>query len=73
MDIITGNEPAMPHPVHEGRSGLSIRQHFASMAMSGILTNSEMVNDKDDRSVEWTAVASVKFADALIAELNKEK
>lgn len=48
MEKITGNEPAMPfesateNTLLSGHlTGLSIRQHFAAMAMQGMCANNE--------------------------------
>lgn len=62
---ITGEEPSMPHFHHEGRSGMSIRQHFAMEAMKGL------ISFQGDYEPQRIAAKAVKFADALIAELNK--
>ena len=70
---ITGNEPATGFFVagddkagwqSESYSGLTIRQHFAAMAMQAILSYS-----KD--TVSRTAANAVLAADELIAALNK--
>lgn len=56
------------HPYSVG--GLTIRQHFAAMAMQGIISNSY----KESEASNWLDIAvehSVKIADALINELNK--
>jgi len=51
-------------------TGLSMREHFAGLAMQGFLSNPNL-----DRtiavSVERVSEYSVKAADTLIAELNK--
>ena len=75
--MITGKEAAMPLGIVDGRSGettvknqgLTIRQHFAAMAMQALYSNNLMV----DRfgCGETVAEEAVKLADALIAELNK--
>lgn len=76
MSKITGNEPAMPVV---GRyadknlleaNGLTIRQHFAAMAMQGILASLD-----NDTAIVGSFIAdmSVRCADALIAELNKNE
>ena len=54
--------------------GLTKREHFASMAMQGYLTN----NDKGtyitmDDAIKFMAELSVKQADALINALNKKQ
>lgn len=54
----------------------SERRKIAAMAMQGFLANSEMmpnpqIKDKDLPKV--VAYTCVRFADALIAELNKKK
>lgn len=83
---ITGNEPAVPVYTASGNpfgpvdseylktvyTGLTIRQHFAAMAMKGILSNSPDWNGTQSHN-EWVAKISVSYADALIAELNKTK
>jgi len=65
---LTGNEPAMPHGAwgQQTGTGLTIRQHFAAMAMQGIVSNPSHVGGYLSASVE-----AVKQADALIAELTK--
>lgn len=49
--------------------GLTKRELFAAMALQGILANSEITKNHRDLNIEQTAI---KFADALINELNKE-
>lgn len=78
---ITGNEPINPlHPDSSGndtdRSGLTIRQHFAAMAMQGFASIylSQLNNStKSFDNPNGMANLSVLFADALIEELNKDK
>lgn len=72
---IDPNAPAFPvsdtvhanGQVQYGANGLTVRAHFAAMAMQGMLADST-------RNGVWHEYAenSVKFADALIAALNKE-
>lgn len=50
--------------------GLSKREHFASMAMQGMLSNTVFT---DCYNTETLAQASVEYADALIKELNKKE
>lgn len=54
--------------------GLTIRQHFASLAMQGLLVRYK-IDQRFGNSESFPMVAemSVQQADALIAELNKEK
>lgn len=82
--MITGNEPAMPFE-YERRygsedqfstkdiyEGLTIRQHFAAMALQGLCAvDNKGEFDNIQASAEYAAKLSVKYADALIAELNK--
>jgi hypothetical protein len=83
--MITGNEPAMPLSLleYEGDinsnedisyecKGLTIREQFAAMAMQGILSSCDPDNNPFISPIDC-AVQSVKCADALIKELNKEK
>jgi len=57
--------------VHGGSPGLSIRAEFAKAAMRGILSNPNW-NPSVIASEHRTARSAVLYADALIAELNKE-
>lgn len=81
MEKITGNEPAMPelkcNLTHENHlsevwleGGLTIRQHFAAMAMQGMVSNPE-IQKLTSVTIQGVAIEAVQYADALIAELNK--
>lgn len=48
------------------------RRRFAAMAMQAIITNGHY-QIAEENGAETLAAASVKAADALIAELNKKK
>lgn len=65
--IITGNEPALPHGAwgQQTGTGLTIRQHFAAMAMQGLMACTAVGKAKE------FAKSSIEMADALIIELNK--
>lgn len=52
--------------------GLTKREHFAAMAMQGLLTYVEDAFHNTSITRETIASDAVKMADALIAELNKE-
>ncbi len=84
MEKITGSEPAMPTPVEfdEGgmkdhridnstwhMPGLTIRQHFAAMAQSAIISSTRGWPTADD--IKEISKRAVIAADALISELNK--
>lgn len=49
---------------------LSLREHFAGMAMQGILSNSPDWTETNFHA-KWVSETSVKYAEALIKELNK--
>lgn len=74
---IDPNAPAMPNPElsksHFGHVeaylGLTIRQELAARAMQGILARNGVGGKEQETS---TAQYAVAYADALIAELNKE-
>ena len=51
-------------PFHGVPEGLTKREYFAAMAMSGILAT-------DEYAIEDAAERAVRQADALIIELNK--
>ena len=80
--MITGNEQVMPLVYEEeygdyGKKrlvtdyGLTIRQHFAAMAMAAMAANPEIYK-QENVTIAGIAVESVQYADALIAELNKK-
>lgn len=67
-----GNEG--PFLVTDNNSGLSKREHFAAMAMQGMLANTDMmkvVMDSDEFASPWDDYAeqAIKQADALLAAL----
>ena len=57
------------------QDGLTKREHFAAMAMQGLLSiyDSEVGTVPNDSNSEYMARVAVKAADHLIAELNKEE
>lgn len=72
---MTKDEPAFPI---QGAiagfqyAGLSKRELFAAMAMQGFISGL-YAGTNAGFTVEGTCFASVEYADALIAELSKEK
>jgi hypothetical protein len=74
MKKITGDEPAfksIPRPENDEQfhhDGLTIRQHFAAMAMQGLLANPELTK-MDDAVMAMTCLDA---ADALITALNSK-
>ena len=84
--MITGNEPVTPHLTYNETSGhangfvegMTIRQHYAGLAMQGLLSNADALKDirKEsgddwDKYGEMVAAVAVALTDALIAQLNK--
>lgn len=84
--MITGNEPAMPFTAATENEllsshliGLTIREHFAAIAMQGMLSNPKIIIDvlSDHKGsglkqiLEIIALDAIDAADVLIAELNK--
>lgn len=65
--MITGNEPTTSSFPNYG---LTIRQHFAAMAMQGMVSNPE-IQKLTSLNLEGVAIESVAYANALIKELNK--
>jgi len=51
--------------------GLIKREHFAGLAMQGLLANSQPHSWGKEQYVTMTAKQSVEFADALLKELAK--
>lgn len=73
MKQITGNEPVHPYLNPVGMidtPGLTIRQHFAGLAMQGIIANSPDWTDTD-AATDYISKAAVKLADALLKQLNE--
>lgn len=72
---IDPNSPAFPNRSYRDPAedfvwpspGLTVRAHFAAMAMQGLMACAETAG-KPEEFAKW----SVDHADALIAELNKE-
>jgi len=77
--------PAMPFSstqlingdVECGATGLTKREHFAAMALQGLLSN-PATGDSSlwDNAPEWAnqmTSSAVEFADALLAELGRTK
>lgn len=79
--MIKGNESAMPVTYKEEtgdgklivstETGLTIRQHFAAVAMQGFMSVENKGTGDWKDLVKTAARISVFVADALIAELNK--
>ena len=55
-----------------GYDGLTKREYFAAMALQGLLSTKGSYFPNQQNTGELAALASVHYADALIAELNKE-
>lgn len=71
-----GNEPINPTYLPNKDIdfiGLSKREYFAAMAMQGLLSNSNVLGDHNHDASEWIATHSVKQADALLFELEKQQ
>jgi hypothetical protein len=62
------NAPAFTTSLEQVYQGLTKREYFAAMALQGILSNASGIKDE----AHWCKFAVI-YADALIAELNKEK
>jgi len=56
---------------YKNHKGLTKREHFAAMAMQGLLSNGAMIDGTDYSQIDWAVKSSVKIADALLAELEK--
>ena len=50
--------------------GLTKREHFAAMAMQGILANRGMVDQLDQAAMKWVADCAILSADALLRALS---
>jgi len=52
--------------------GLTKREHFAAMAMQGMLANPAMIDVHNKESIEWIAKHAIGQADELLKELENE-
>jgi hypothetical protein len=77
MRKLKPENPAFPLGVEYSdidEQGLTIRQHFAAMAMQGMLSCLNVQDfPSNEINIKYCAALSVIAADALIAELNKPK
>ncbi len=79
--MITGNEPIQPlTPTQQAEAispGLTIRQHFAALAMQGLCANAEwgkaLKEDDWDDFVYRVTTGAVDMANSLISQLNETK
>ncbi len=81
--MINPDAPAFPVPLQDGETigqrgghispnGLTVREHFAAMAMQGILAcEFDVEIQAGENQLQAIARCSVAQANALIAELNK--
>jgi hypothetical protein len=69
------NDPRNPSAGTYFADGLTKREHFAGLAMQGILSNSVMgdsaLHEKHEDWVKDISDSSLQFADALLAALDK--
>jgi hypothetical protein len=64
-----GDEPAYPAPMTNLHQGMTLREHYAGLAMQGIWA----ANRNRYMSEELIADLAWRQADALLAELEKSK
>ena len=57
----------------EFTGGLTKREYFAALAMEGMCSGDQTLGPATESDILFVARRSVSMADALIAELNKEK
>lgn len=73
IERVTGTESAFPAFDGSGAvGGMTLREHYAGLAMRGILASRKV---SGDGVFPWEEIApsSVQMADALIAALNKKE
>ena len=61
------NKPVIPVSAQELAYGLTLREHFAGLAMQGLCANPDIAG-----SIDEVASAAVLMANALITELEKD-
>ncbi len=52
--------------------GLTKREHFISMAMQGLLSNSNIVGDHSTDSIDWITLHASLQADSILKQLQNE-
>lgn len=81
--MASGDEPRVDKTTHYNE-GMTLRQHYAGLAMQGLLTNYEVHKDICNNDPRYkkqpdgqynfahvVALNAIEFADALLAELEK--
>ncbi len=64
------DDPARPTPMDFDNTGMTIREHFAALALQGLLLKEGAWNATDKLAL---ACAAVEYADCLITALNAPK
>lgn len=78
MDVkMLGNIPAYGHlEIRDGvirhSGGMTLLQHYAGLAMQGILARGDTGRSLVQCTHEWKAEEAIQYADALVAKLAKE-
>jgi hypothetical protein len=54
-------------------AGLTKREHFAGLAMQGILSNPALINDLNVGAIDWVVKRANSVATEQLAELEKVK
>jgi hypothetical protein len=71
------DKPVFPqnYELLEGQEGMTLREHYAGLAMQGLLSSAEIHRRTNDKRMqkEIAAEYAVEYADALIAELEKQE
>lgn len=70
--MATKEEDRHVHPSSQS-NGITLRQHFAGLAMQGLLANTRTAENIGDHDVDpkVTLIFAVRLADALIKELDR--
>jgi len=70
MPLSAGAMEAMEEGWGDKYSGLTKREHFAAMAMQGIIASGNLRGKREGLS-EGVSRVAIEYADALLAELEK--
>lgn len=74
------NPSAFPRPdvtdamgcgIREGSDGMTLRDWFAGQALAGLLSGNQKFSVTDDQLHDAIALASMRLADAMLAERQK--
>ena len=71
LELLGKLEPIGVKSVLDSFGGLTKREHFAAMAMQGLLSNNVITDHEDNIAPNWVAKAALLQADTLLKALEE--